>query len=182
MQQTSLDIRSFSIETRYMSRLIIVLLRFSIAGAILFGLFGAAVVIPTTAADEVDGFPPYEPLQVPYTTAAVLALLSVLGALMATWALLSMVDRDAIFTPRAFVWVNVIIGCIAFATLISAAVSVHLLVAEIPTPDDGMELLSALLATGACTALGGVFVLLMLVMRQLLHKAVELNSEMAAVV
>jgi hypothetical protein len=165
-----------------MPRIAVVLLRLAIAAAIPVGLFGAAVVIPTTAADEVDGFPPYQPLQVPYTTAAVLALLSVLGALLATSALLSMVERDAIFTPRAFVWVNVIIGCIAFATLISAGVSVHLFVAEIPTPDDGMELLSALLATSACTGLGAAFVLLMLVMRQLLHKAVELHSEMAAVV
>src|SRR6185312_8101497 len=106
-----------------MPSLVIALLRAAIAGALVLGLFGAAVVIPTTAADEVDRFPPYAPLQVPYTIAGVLAVLSVLGALVATWVLLSMAHQDAIFSPRAFPWVNAIIGCGAFATLISAAVS-----------------------------------------------------------
>jgi hypothetical protein len=145
-------------------------------------LFGAVVVIPTTAADEVDRFPPYAPLQVPYTIMAVLALLSVLVALVAVLALLAMVEEDAIFTDRAFVWVNVIIGCIAFSALLAGGATLHLLVADIPTPDDGMAIISAILGTGACTALGGAFVLLMLVMRQLLRKAVELHSELAEVV
>jgi hypothetical protein len=165
-----------------MSRIVIFLLRFAIACAILFGLFGAVVVIPTTAADEVDRFPPYAPLQIPYTILSVLALLSVLVALVAVWMLLSMVDEDAIFTARAFIWVNIIIGCIAFSALLATVATVHLMVAEIPTPDDGMDLLSAILGTGACAALGGAFVLLMLVMRQLLHKAVGLNAELAEVV
>src|SRR4051794_28741477 len=121
-----------------MPRIVITLLRLSLAGAVLVGLFGAAVVIPTTAADEVDRFPPYAPYAVPYASAAVLALLCVLGALLAVSALLSMIERDAIFTPRAFRWVDVIIGCFALATLIDAGVTVHLAVAEIPTPDDGM--------------------------------------------
>ena len=40
-----------------MSRVVILLLRIAIAGAILFGLFGAAVVIPTTTAET----PPMPP-------------------------------------------------------------------------------------------------------------------------
>lgn len=165
-----------------MPRFVITLLRIAIAGAILFGLFGAAVVIPTTAADEVDQFPPYAPLQVPYTIMAVLALLSVLTALVAVLALLSMIDKDAIFTDRAFVYVNVIIGCIAFSALLATGATVHLLVADIPTPDDGMEVIGAILGTGACAALGGAFVLLMLVMRELLRKAAGLRSELAEVI
>jgi hypothetical protein len=165
-----------------MSRFVITLIRMSLSGAVLFGLFFAVVVIPTTAADEVDKFPPYQPYALPYVTAAVLALLSVLAALLAVMALLSMVERDAIFTPRAFVWVNVIIGCFTFATALDAAVTVHLFVWGIPTPDDGMEVLGAVFGTGACAALGVTFVLLMLVMRELLHKAIELRSEMAEVI
>jgi hypothetical protein len=165
-----------------MPRIAITSLRIAIVGAILFGLFGALVVIPTTAADQVEQFPPYEPLQLPYTIVAVLALLSVLVAMGAVLALLSMVDREAIFTARAFVWVDVIIRSIAFSTLLAAAAAVHLSFASIPTREDGMEVLSAIFWTGACAGLGGAFVLLMLVMRQLLRKAVELNSELAAVV
>src|SRR6187549_3239134 len=86
-----LDIRSFSIETRYMSRYIITAIRISLIGAVAFGLFFAVVVIPTTASDQVEQFPPYRPYAVPYATAADLALLSVLGALLATLMLLSMV-------------------------------------------------------------------------------------------
>jgi hypothetical protein len=162
--------------------MVILLLRIAIAGAILLGLFGAVVVIPTTAADEVDRFPPYAPLQIPYTILGVLALLSVLVALGAVLALLSMVDEDAIFTDRAFVWVDIIIGCIAFSALLAAGATVHLMVADIPSPDDGMEIIGAILGTGACAALGGAFVLLMLVMRQLLRKAVGFHAELAEVV
>lgn len=170
------------IEYRYMSRLIIPLLRVAIIGAAICGLFGAIVVIPGTAAAEVERFPPYEPLAVPYATAAILAVACILVSLVAVWALLSLIRRDALFTDRAFPWVNLIIGCFAFATLLSAGVTVHLFFAEIPSPTDGMELLGALFTTVACTGLGGSFVLILLILRQLLRKAVRLRNEMAEVI
>jgi len=166
-----------------MSRYIITAIRISLIGAVAFGLFFAVVVIPTTASDQVEQFPPYRPYAVPYATAADLALLSVLGALLATLMLLSMVTRDAIFTARAFLWVNAVIGCIAFATVVTAAVAAHLFFFGIPDPpDNDMQSLGLFLGTGACAALGVTFVLLMLVMRQLLRQAVELRTEMAEVV
>jgi hypothetical protein len=165
-----------------MPRIIVVPLRIAIVGAFLCGVFAAAVVIPTTAADDVEAFPPYEPYAVPYATAAILALVCVLGTLVAAWALLSLANRDAIFSHSALPWVNVIIGCLGAATLLAAGVCVSLMFSDIPSPDDGMEVIGAVMASGACAALGGTFVLLLLVMRQLLQKATVLRVEMAEVV
>ncbi|MDT0322461.1 MULTISPECIES: DUF2975 domain-containing protein [unclassified Streptomyces] len=165
-----------------MHRFFIAALRVGIAFAILAGLFGQLVVIPTTAADEVDRFPPYEPFAVPYVTVAILGVACVQVALGAVWMLLSMVEREAIFTPRAFRWVDVVIGASAVATLLALGVTGHLFLAEIPEPDDGMNAISALLGATACVGVGAAFVMLVVVMRGLLRKATDLQTEMAEVV
>ncbi|GHD18990.1 hypothetical protein GCM10010313_49610 [Streptomyces violarus] len=100
-----------------MNGFLIAALRAGNAFAVLAGLFGQFVVIPTTAADEVDRFP-----------------------------------RDAIFTPRAFRWVDVIIGASVVATVLALGVAGHLTVAELPSPDDGMDAESALVAATAGVA------------------------------
>ncbi|OMI85111.1 hypothetical protein BSZ07_35160 [Streptomyces sp. M1013] len=165
-----------------MHRLIIAALRAGIAAAVLLGLFGQIVVIPTTASDEVERFPPYEPFAVPYATVAILGVACVQVVLGAVWMLLDMVERDAVFTRRAFRWVDTVIGATAVATLLALGVACHLAVAEIPAPDDGMQMLGALGAAVACTGVGAAFALLVVVMRGLLSKATALRSELAEVV
>jgi hypothetical protein len=93
-----------------------------------------------------------------------------------------MVQRDAIFTQRAFRWVDVIIGASVVATVLALGVAGHLAVAEIPSPDDGMDVESALVAATAGVAVGAAFAMLMVVMRSLLRKATSLQREMAEVV
>jgi len=158
------------------------LLRAAIAMAVLVGLFGQFVVIPGAAADEVDFFPPYAPLEVPYVTAAVLGVACVQVALIAVWMLLAMVQRDSIFTERAFLWVDVVIGATVVATLITAGVTAHLFVADIPSPDDGMDLLAALGASLVTTCVGASFAMLLVLMRGLLRKATDLQTEISEVV
>ncbi|WP_411099741.1 DUF2975 domain-containing protein [Streptomyces sp. x-45] len=166
-----------------MHRLIIAALRAGIAAAVLLGLFGQIVVIPTTASDEVDRFPPYEPFAVPYATVSILGVACVQVVLGAVWMLLDMVERDAVFTRRAFRWVDTVIGATAAATLLALGVACHLAVAEIPAaPDDDMQLLGALGAAIACVGVGAAFALLVVVMRGLLSKATALRSELAEVV
>ncbi|CAM5308532.1 hypothetical protein STENM327S_06086 [Streptomyces tendae] len=165
-----------------MHRLLIAALRAGIAAAILLGLFGQIVVIPTTASDEADRFPPYEPFAVPYATVAIAGVACVQVVLGAVWMLLDMVERDAVFTPRAFRWVDTVIGATVVATLLALGTAVHLAVAEIPSPDDGMQVLGALGAALACVGVGAVFAMLAAVMRGLLGKATALRSEMAQVV
>ncbi|WP_030896404.1 DUF2975 domain-containing protein [Streptomyces sp. NRRL F-5053] len=165
-----------------MHRVLTAVLRAGIAAALAVGLFGQIVVIPTTAADEADVFPPYAPYVVPYATVAILGVLCVQVALVAVWQLLAMVERDALFSPRAFRWVDTVIGAAAVATLLALGVSGHLAVAEIPSPDDGMDVVGALVAASGCAVVGAAFVMLTLVMRGLLRKATDLETEMAQVV
>ncbi|CAL9346194.1 MULTISPECIES: DUF2975 domain-containing protein [Streptomyces] len=165
-----------------MHRLFIAALRAGIAAAILLGLFGQIVVIPTTAADEADRFPPYEPFAVPYATVAILGVACVQVVLAAVWMLLDMVERDAVFSRRAFRWVDTVIGATVVATLLAFGVAVHLAVAEIPSPDDGMQVLGALGAAVACVGVGAAFAMLVVVLRGLLSKATALRSELAEVV
>ncbi|MEU5627023.1 MULTISPECIES: DUF2975 domain-containing protein [Streptomyces] len=165
-----------------MHRLLIAALRAGIAAAVLLGLFGQIVVIPTTASDEVDRFPPYEPFAAPYATVAILGVVCVQVVLGAVWMLLGMVERDAVFSRRAFRWVDTVVGATVVATLLAFGVAVHLAVAEIPSPDDGMQVLGALGAAVACVGVGAAFAMLVVVMRGLLGKATALRSELAEVV
>ncbi|QLH25674.1 DUF2975 domain-containing protein [Streptomyces sp. Rer75] len=165
-----------------MHRLFIAALRAGIVAAILMGLFGQIVVIPTMAADEVDNFPPYAPFATPYVTVAILGVACVQVALVATWMLLDMVRRGAIFTPRAFRWVDVIIGSSIVATLLAIGVTAHLALASIPSPGDGMDVISALFAATASAGVGASFAMLIVIMRSLLRKATDLETEMAEVV
>ncbi len=165
-----------------MHRFFIAVLRGGIATGILFGLFGQLVIIPTTAADEVDRFPPYAPYALPYTVVAVAGVACVQVVLAAAWRLLTMVERDAIFSSAAFRWVDTIIGSTIAATLLALAVTCHLMLAAIPSPDDGMELISALAAATATTGIGACLVMLIVIMRSLLRKAATMKSELAEVV
>ncbi|MFJ9620736.1 DUF2975 domain-containing protein [Streptomyces sp. NPDC101181] len=165
-----------------MHSLLVALLRIGIAAAVLFGLFAQAVVIPTTAADEVDLFPAYEPYALPYVVASILGVACVQVALGAVWTLLAMVERDAIFTRSAFRWVDTVIGAAVVATGIALGASVHLTFDTIPSPDDGMNAEGALLAALACVAVGAAFSMLMVIMRTLLGKAMDMRSELAEVI
>ncbi|MCC8336310.1 DUF2975 domain-containing protein [Streptomyces sp. R1] len=162
-----------------MHRLIITALRLGIAVAILLGLFGQVVVIPTTAADEVDRFPPYEPFAVPYAAVAIAGVACVQVVLGAVWMLLDLVERDAVFTRRAFRWVDTVIWAAVVATLLASGTAVHLAVAEIPSDDDGMQVLGALGAAVVCVGAGAAFAMLTFVMRGLLYKATALREAIA---
>ncbi|MEU9499027.1 DUF2975 domain-containing protein [Streptomyces sp. NPDC048196] len=165
-----------------MHRFFILALRAGVVAAILVGLFGQIVVIPTTAADEVDRFPPYAPFATPYVTVAIVGVACVQAALVAVWRLLTMVRRDALFSPPAFRWVDLIIGASVVATLLALGVTGHLALADIPSPDDGMAVLGALAAALAGVGVGAAFAMLVVILRGLLRKATDLRAEMAEVV
>ncbi|MFI1705962.1 DUF2975 domain-containing protein [Streptomyces griseoruber] len=165
-----------------MHRLFVAALRAGIVAAFLGGLFGQIVVVPGTAADEVDRFPPYEPFALPYATVAILGIVCVQVVLVAMWMLLGMIECDAIFTARAFRWVDVIIGAAVAATLLALGVTGHLAFADIPAPDGAMQIIGALGAAGLAVGVGAAFAMLVVVMRGLLRKATDLQTEIAEVV
>lgn len=166
-----------------MHRFFIAVLRLGIAAVLLAGLFGQVLVIPNTAADEVENFPPYEPFAVPYATVAILGVACVQVALVAMWMLLGMIGRKAIFSPRAFRWVDVVIGSSVAATLLALGAAGHLMFASIPEPPgQDMALLGALGAAVVCVGAGAAFSMLVVILRGLLRKAADLQDEMAGVV
>jgi hypothetical protein len=161
-----------------MNRKVIRVLRVLVVITLLVALFGQTVVVPGVASEESQLHLELAYLAVPYAVLAVLVVACVQVALVAVWMLLSMVQRDAIFTERAFRWVDVVIGSAVVATVLAAGVSAHLSVMEDPTD----ECASVLPDTLAGTFTGVAFVLLMGVVRGLLRKATTLESELSEVI
>lgn len=165
-----------------MNRYLTLTLRTGVVLAIVIGLFGQIVVIPVTIADEAARFPPYERIVVPYTIMGILGVACVQAALGAVWMLLGMLRRDVILSPGAFLWVDVIIGSSLVATLLTAGVTVHLAVTDMPFENGNMEAVGTLGAAFLITAVGAAFAMLIILLRGLLRKATDLQTEMSEVV
>ena len=165
-----------------MSKIFTIILRAGIGAALFFSLFGQIIVIPTTMSDSEGIWFPVGMVAEAYAAVGILGVACVQVAMVAVWMLLAMVERDAIFTPRAFRWIDIIIGASAAATLLALGVVVHLTFAELPTRMDDMTVLSMWFFAIACFVAGTCFAMLMVVMRGLLRKATNLETEMAEVV
>jgi len=113
-------------------------------------------------------------LRWPATIVSVFWVLCVQVVIVCTWQLLTLVDKDRIFSEAAFGWVNGILGAIAAAWLVLLGV---LLYVGFNADDPGLLLLLFLMATGV-TVLG----LLMIVMRALLRQATTLRSDLEGVI
>lgn len=90
------------------------------------------------------------------------------------WRLVSMAAVDAVFSAAAFRFVDVVIGAIAVAAALTACVAAILVPGGIAPGVVG-------LIFGAAVATGGV-ALVVVVMRSLLRKAVEMRAELDEVV
>ena len=111
--------------------------------------------------------------------AAVLALACVQVVVVCTWALLSLVTDDRIFSASALPWVNAIVRAIAGGwamLLVTFVCSYYFIVDEVS--DD--PVLPALLLLSL--RVGAVLGLLMVVMRALLRQATTLRADMEAVI
>ncbi|MEX1294961.1 MAG: DUF2975 domain-containing protein [Candidatus Limnocylindrales bacterium] len=150
------------------------LLRLSIVVLLLVSVLGQ-LLVPWAAAASVETFPEVEYLVVPYSVAGILVIACGQLALLVTWRLLSMIDHGVIFTRRALRLVDVIIVCGAVATILNAAVWVHLLAVH----GGGPGIILWLMASTVC---GTAFVLLMVVMRGLLEAAIDDRTELAEVI
>jgi Protein of unknown function (DUF2975) len=159
-----------------MNRAFVIALRVFLVIIFAIGIFGQTFVIPTIATSAAQQFPEFAYLQVPYSILAILAVACIQVAIVAVWMLLSMVRAEAIFSERAFRWVDVIIGSGIVASVLALGVEIHLLGftgAGGPGP--------FIVLTGG--VIGGVAaVLFVVVMRGLLRKATALESELAEVV
>ncbi len=137
-------------------------------------VLGQTFLVPIVAADFAAMFPEVAFLRVPYTVVVNLGIGCGQVTLVAVWVLLSMVRRNAIFSERAFAFVDLIIGAAFLATLLAVGLALHAF--------GVMKIWQAMLPLGVTVIAGGAFVLLMIVMRGLLRSATTLEAEMAEVV
>jgi hypothetical protein len=164
-----------------MNRFLSIALRAGIGALVLVGLFGQIIVVPEVVADFGRSLP-YGPYTALFVAIGIAGIACVQVAMGAVWMLLAMVDRDAIFTSRAYRWINTIIGASVAAALLSLAAGVNISVAFAGGGSDNFRVIAVWLAALAGIAVGTCFAMLMVVMRGLLRKAADLETEMAEVV
>ncbi|CAN5702074.1 DUF2975 domain-containing protein [soil metagenome] len=143
---------------------------------LLLGSVLAQVLVPAFASETGTRFTEVAHLVVPYSVAGILVIACGQVALLVIWRLLTLINRGVIFTRGALRWVDVITACAAVATVLSAAVLIHLL-AFVGVGGPGV-----VLGLAACLAGGLTFVLLMVVMRGLLESAIADRTELDEVI
>lgn len=124
------------------------------------------MIAPLFASQTGDTYPEVEAEVAPCSIAGVLVIVCAQVGLGASWHLVDLIKRNAIFTPRSLRSVTIIALSGATATSIAAAVMFHLL-GLVGVGDPGV-----VLGLAACLAVGFAFVVLMIVMRGLLHTAI----------
>ena len=96
------------------------------------------------------------------------------------WRLLTLVQRDRIFTAASLRWVDVIMWAFVAAWLVLAAMAGSLVAHIYFTPELRDPGLPAVLI--GVTLIGAVLVLLIVVMRDLLRQATSLRTDMEGVI
>lgn len=135
-----------------------------------------AVILPLLSLEAAYELPEVSYLRIPYLILTIAIVACVQVTLVAVWALLSMVRKNAIFSDRAFRWVDVIIGAALTASVITVGILVHLLGFVQAGPP------AVVLALFATATVGLTVALLVVVMRGLLRQATTLEGELAEVV
>ena len=153
-----------------MGKLTILALRIVIAMVLAGSLFVQVRMVPLLSVDLVEAGAPDGP-RVALLAIVVLGVLCVQVVAVCVWRLLTMVRRGTVFSHRAFRFVDVIFGAIAFAAVLMLGIAVILAPGEIAP---GV----VLLICGAALMIGGV-ALVVLVMRTLLAQAVARDVEAA---
>lgn len=99
-------------------------------------------------------------------------------AIVCLWRLLTFARSDAIFSTRAFRFVDVIVGCcVAAGVLIMVAAAILAPMPDVDGPPPGMILIFGLVGAG-CWGIG----LLVVVMRGLLTRAIAWRDELEVVI
>ncbi|MCC6496939.1 MAG: DUF2975 domain-containing protein [Propionibacteriaceae bacterium] len=159
-----------------MGRSTIAALRVLLVVIMLGGLAGQLWFFPTLAGELARTDPELEWLGGPLLAVVVLVILGAQVALVALWRLLSMVERDSVFSPDAFKWVDVIIIAAIIDTVLVLGIWALLTFGANANPPALMLTELALVVCGAALAL------LMAVMKGLLRKASLLRVELSGVV
>lgn len=153
-----------------------------LAIAFLGGLFAQVVVIPTTAADEVALFPPYESVRVPFVTSAIVFVACLQLLAVALGGMLHRAGKDTVFESGALRWTNIAIAAVAAGAVVLAWLFVYVTFADIPSPADGMDTLGLWLGSAVGTVAAVGVALLLVVGRHWLRRAIGQREELEQVV
>ena len=109
-----------------MGKLTVLTLRIVLAAVLAGSLFVQLVMVPLLAID-LDGLDPdYAYLRTPLLLIAVLGIVTIQVVLVSVWRLLTMVRRGTVFSHGAFRFVDVVIGAVAAASLLTFGLGVSL--------------------------------------------------------
>jgi len=147
--------------------LTILALRTVLALALVGSLFVQAVMVPLMWID-LDDAP--ASVRVPVLVIVVLGILTLQVCAVCVWRLLTMVRRGTVFSDGAFRYVDIVIGAISAASLLTFALAVTLAPGEEVAPG-----LVGLIC-GLALVVAGV-ALIVLVLRMLLTQAVARDAE-----
>ncbi|MDA3647384.1 DUF2975 domain-containing protein [Saccharopolyspora indica] len=140
-----------------------VVLTIGLAGS----LFVQAVMVPMAILTP-DEFP--SAVRIPVLVLVLLGIATVQVTMICVWRLLTMVRRGTVFSPAAFRYVDIVIGAVAAASILTFALGGALAPGEAVAPG------IVLLIGGAGVLIAGV-ALLVLVMRTLLAQAIARETE-----
>jgi hypothetical protein len=150
-----------------MGNLTVLALRIVLAVGLAGSLFVQAVMVPLLAID-LDEAP--AGVRVPVVVIVLLGIVTTQVTMVCVWRLLTMVRQGTVFSHAAFRYVDVVIGAVVAASLLTFALGTTLAPGEDVAPG------IVLLIGGTGVMIAGV-ALLVLVLRMLLAQAVALDAE-----
>ena len=150
-----------------MGKLTVLALRIVLAMVLAGSLFVQAVMVPLFWAD-LDEAP--AGVRTSLVVIVILGIVTMQVTAVCVWRLLTMVRRGTVFSDAAFRYVDVIIGAVSAASLLTFAVGVTL------APGDAAAPGVVLLIGGVAVVVAGI-ALIVLVMRMLLAQAVARDAE-----
>ncbi len=153
-----------------MGTLTLLALRVVLALVLAGSVFVQMVMVPLLASDLDELNPDHAYLRTPLLVFAVLGIVTIQVVLVCVWRLLTMVRRGTVFSDAAFRYVDVVIGAVAAASLLTFGLGVVLAPGEAVAPG------VVLLVGGAAVLVAGI-ALIVLVMRMLLAQAVARDTE-----
>jgi hypothetical protein len=156
-----------------MGRFTVLALRVVIAIAFAGSLFVQGVMMPLLWID-LDGAP--AGVRVSVIALMVLGIATMQVTAVCIWKLLTMVRRGTVFSSAAFRYVDVVIGAIATASVLTFGFAVVAAYINRTTPGDEVAPGVVLLICGVSLVVAGI-ALIVLVMRMLLAQAVALDTE-----
>lgn len=158
----------------------VTLLRIFLAALVVFLIVLQVFSLPGDIADDVRKAPEAAHLLWPILAAQELGILCFQVVIVCTWKLLTMVQKDRIFSDESLRWVNGIVWAFIAGWAVLMGIATYLTAVIYFTPeirDPGIPIV--LFGMVLC---GAVLVLLMVILRQLLRQATTLRTDMEAVI